>query len=568
MVDEQSDEDLEAWWESGGFAELVGHLRRGTRGRVVEVLVGAVLSFGADCTIRRSTDERSRERLREWAEAATDRLLSAYDQYWQQDRRAGAESEEQHPMCFAELVTAELQPWVMSTRGQRRDVRASFEESGKPFARCSFDDDLSRLAEQKGIPIALLRRIVERFAASLVPSEQILRRLEARVAEFVALRERLGGSAAAAALAPIRECARRRLDAGDLDGALELFVQACQQCTGGDRAALISEEALLYFLDLRYWHAARKWREAADLSASDADARAHFLVREASALHAQGREFGDDGALRASVDVYREALRERTRARAPLDWASTQNSLGAALRALGVREDDPCRLEQAVEAYRLALLERTRERVPLDWASTQNGLGMALRALGEWETGTIRLEQAAEAYQLSLLERTRDRVPLEWAETQSNLGNVFQRLAERDGDARRLQQAVESYRLALLESTRDRVPSKWAATQNNLGAALSALGERETGTRRLEQAVQAYQLALLERTRERTPLEWARTQCNLGTALRALGERESGTECLQAAVRAYRRALLEIKPNSGPRHRGAVERHLQRALEL
>jgi hypothetical protein len=33
------------------------------------------------------------------------------------------------------------------------------------------------------------------------------------------------------------------------------------------------------------------------------------------------------------------------------------------------------RLEEAVAAYRDALKERTRERVPLDWAGTQNNLG-------------------------------------------------------------------------------------------------------------------------------------------------------------------------------------------------
>ena len=48
-------------------------------------------------------------------------------------------------------------------------------------------------------------------------------------------------------------------------------------------------------------------------------------------------------------------------------------------------------------AYRAALEERTRERVPLDWATTQNNLGNALRALGERENGTARLEEAVGA---------------------------------------------------------------------------------------------------------------------------------------------------------------------------
>jgi hypothetical protein len=36
------------------------------------------------------------------------------------------------------------------------------------------------------------------------------------------------------------------------------------------------------------------------------------------------------------------------------------------------------RFEQAVAVYREALKEYTRERVPLEWASTQNNLGSAL----------------------------------------------------------------------------------------------------------------------------------------------------------------------------------------------
>ena len=74
------------------------------------------------------------------------------------------------------------------------------------------------------------------------------------------------------------------------------------------------------------------------------------------------------------------------------------------------------------QAYRAALEERTRERVPLDWATTQNNLGNALRALGERESGTARLEEAVTAYRAALEERTRERVPLDWAASFGNQG--------------------------------------------------------------------------------------------------------------------------------------------------
>ena len=55
-------------------------------------------------------------------------------------------------------------------------------------------------------------------------------------------------------------------------------------------------------------------------------------------------------------------------------------------------------------AYREALKEQTRERVPLDWAMTQNNLGNALWTLGERESGTARLEEAVAAYREALKE--------------------------------------------------------------------------------------------------------------------------------------------------------------------
>jgi len=74
------------------------------------------------------------------------------------------------------------------------------------------------------------------------------------------------------------------------------------------------------------------------------------------------------------------------------------------------------------------LQERTQARVPLQWATTQNNLGTALQTLGERESGTTKLEVAVAAYREALQERTRERVPLQWAETQTTLGNALQRL--------------------------------------------------------------------------------------------------------------------------------------------
>ena len=97
------------------------------------------------------------------------------------------------------------------------------------------------------------------------------------------------------------------------------------------------------------------------------------------------------------------------------------------------RESGTARLEEAVAAFRAALEERTRERVPLDWAMTQNNLGAALRTLGERESGTARLEEAVAAYRAALEERTRERVPLDWARHKT----ISATRSERSGRGRR-----------------------------------------------------------------------------------------------------------------------------------
>jgi len=105
-------------------------------------------------------------------------------------------------------------------------------------------------------------------------------------------------------------------------------------------------------------------------------------------------------------------------------------------RWLGEREAGTARLEEAVAAFREALKERTQERVPLDWAMTQTDLGHALMRLGERDGGTARLEEAVAVFREALKERTQGRVPLDWAGTQINLGNALLTLGEREAGDR------------------------------------------------------------------------------------------------------------------------------------
>ncbi|MBM3748797.1 MAG: CHAT domain-containing protein, partial [Acidobacteria bacterium] len=80
--------------------------------------------------------------------------------------------------------------------------------------------------------------------------------------------------------------------------------------------------------------------------------------------------------LEGAIAAYRAALEVRTRADFPVQWATTQNNLGTALRER-IRGDRAENLEGAIAAYRAALEVYTRADFPVDWAMTQNNLGTA-----------------------------------------------------------------------------------------------------------------------------------------------------------------------------------------------
>ena len=86
-------------------------------------------------------------------------------------------------------------------------------------------------------------------------------------------------------------------------------------------------------------------------------------------------------------------------------------------------------------AYREALKEYTQERAPLQWAGTQNNLGNALLRLGERESGTQRLAEAVAAYHDALEEWTEKAAPYWHNIAQENLDRANAMLAERRGTA-------------------------------------------------------------------------------------------------------------------------------------
>ncbi len=315
---------------------------------------------------------------------------------------------------------------------------------------------------------------------------------------------------------------------------------------------------------------ARRIEAIAGLDATDGNPAWLPKYRERlDVFHAEGEEKGINLSLEVAIEL---ARRMAASARDGDQRGIALNLFGTELGVLGERESGTARLEEAVAAYREALKEMTRERVPLQWAMTQMNLGNALvnlgnalETLGERESGTARLEEAIAAYREALQERTRESVPLQWAMTQMNLGSALLNLGGRESGTARLEEAVAAYREALQENTRACVPLEWAKTQMNLGSALKALGERESGTARIEEAVVAYREALQENTRACVPIQWAFTQMNLALVYHALFDKDrephhldDALEAADGALEEFRKAKVALYIEKAERQRGEI----------
>ena len=163
------------------------------------------------------------------------------------------------------------------------------------------------------------------------------------------------------------------------------------------------------------------------IDVSETAAQFGALRRVQGVWYERGRDKGLNFDLEVAIAL---AHKSCSRASDADQRGGAQNDLGIALAILGERQSDPQRLNEAVDAYRAALEERTQDRVPLDWAMTQNNLGAAL-GLGERESD---LNEAVAPRGLKNV--TQDRVPLDWAATQNNLGAALQ--AQRESDPQRL----------------------------------------------------------------------------------------------------------------------------------
>src|SRR6476620_5027709 len=141
--------------------------------------------------------------------------------------------------------------------------------------------------------------------------------------------------------------AQSAIDAGELGKASELLTNVvAEQTRSLDRLAANAADTYdrlgaIALTRLRYAEAATHFANAAAVfppQSAHEDKRIGYLGREANALYLQGSEYGDNAALRLAIERRRRLIELNPSERVPLDWAGTQNNLGAALGTLGARE--------------------------------------------------------------------------------------------------------------------------------------------------------------------------------------------------------------------------------------
>jgi tetratricopeptide (TPR) repeat protein len=192
------------------------------------------------------------------------------------------------------------------------------------------------------------------IAVNAIPGKlvEIAERFQTLVAQAAATP---GNNPEAVRLKAELHAALQRVDLDRADALLGEILDAQDRELGRralEAAATCAQRGEVAMTRLRYRDAAGYFAAAANrVPAALETERIDYFGRQATALYLQGEEFGDNSALQSAGDVWRALLILSPRERVPLQWATTQNNLGAALTTLGERESGTARLEEAVAAF-------------------------------------------------------------------------------------------------------------------------------------------------------------------------------------------------------------------------
>jgi tetratricopeptide (TPR) repeat protein len=269
-----------------------------------------------------------------------------------------------------------------------------------------------------------------------------------------------------------------------------------------------------------------------------------------------------------AIAAHKEALKVHTLDRFPIQYARAQSNLGAVYGTIAGVEDKAENCNRAIAAHKEALKVHTLDRSPMDYAMTQSNLGAAYRTLAEVEDKAENCNRAIAACEEALKVYTLDRFPIQYAAAQNNLGGAYQTLAEVEDTAENCNRAIAAHKEALKVHTLDRIPIQYAMTQSNLGDTYRTLAEVENKAENCNRAIAACKEALKVHTLDRFPIQYAMTQSNLGDTYRTLAEVEDKAENCNRAIAAYEEALNLLQRTAMRGVCDIVSRNLEKTLRF
>ena len=124
----------------------------------------------------------------------------------------------------------------------------------------------------------------------------------------------------------------------------------------------------------------------------------------------------NDPELQREADVaFKAALEVRSRDHVPALSAESQRARSISSVPQALATGDVGRLKQVVADLNTVLIEYGNERASMNWARTQNDLGAVLLKLGEKENDAEHFEQAVAALSAALDLRTLEHATIDWA---------------------------------------------------------------------------------------------------------------------------------------------------------
>ena len=131
-----------------------------------------------------------------------------------------------------------------------------------------------------------------------------------------------------------------------------------------------------------------------------------------------------------SIQAYQEALRIFNPEHFPMDYARTQNNLGAVYGLLSKTKDIAENSYKAIQTFQKSLQVYTSKDFPINYAMTQYNLGTVYSILADTKDTAENCDKAIQAFQEALKVYIIEDFPMDYAKTQYNLGNTYYTLAE------------------------------------------------------------------------------------------------------------------------------------------